>query len=96
MAATEWRTSPGRFARWDERVWLVLAEEAKEGVAAETGFVSILGFEGEAEAMFGIVRQVDREMAPPSAVIVPQMVIEVGRTYPGRYSCYAHAFITFL
>ena len=49
----------------------------EDEVAALSCFFAILGAEGDADALLGVVRMVHRGMEPPGAVVVPDVVVGV-------------------
>ena len=64
----------GCFATGDNRLVLEVGEKL---IAERSRLAQIKGAEVFADATCGMVRQVQRVMQPPSAVVVPQMMVQV-------------------
>ena len=59
-------------------------EGGEQFIAQDAGGAQITGAEIFADAARGVVGQVQRVMQPPSAVVVPQMVVQVSLDYSDR------------
>ena len=62
----------GCFATGDNRLVLEVGEKL---IAERSRLAQITGVEAFTDAARGVVRQVQRVMQPPSAVVVPQMMV---------------------
>lgn len=47
-------------------------------VALAASFCTVAGVQGDAHPFLGVVRVVDSEMAPPSAMVIPEVVVWIG------------------
>ena len=54
-----------------------MAEERKETIPEAPGMLDIVRAQGQAQPLLGEIRQVDRQMAPEGAVVVPDMMVLV-------------------
>ena len=54
----------------------------KEGIAATTGLPDITRGEAQTDPLFCHCGRVDGVMDPPSPVIIPEMMIRIGRIKP--------------
>jgi len=52
-------------------------EVGEDGVSAATGFTEVTSLEGDSDSPFGVVRLVDGVVDPPSAVVIPEVMIWV-------------------
>lgn len=48
------------------------------------GDLQVVGFQGNADALRGVIGLVEGEMAPPGAAVVPQVMVGVGIIHPDR------------
>ena len=55
------------------------AEQEEERIADLAGFIQVACAKREAEALLAIFREVQGEMAPPCAMVVPEMVVGIAR-----------------
>jgi hypothetical protein len=49
----------------------------EEGIPSVPGFAQVPGFERNADPTFGVVGLVDGVVDPPSAVVVPEVMIRI-------------------
>jgi hypothetical protein len=54
------------------------AQDGEEEVPDLASLLDPLGAGGATDPLLGVVPVVDREVAPPSAVVAPEMVVSVG------------------
>ncbi|MFZ4484705.1 MAG: hypothetical protein ACOYOL_12085 [Chthoniobacterales bacterium] len=59
---------------------------ADDEVTLAAGLLAVLGAEGNADALLRVVGVVDGEVAPPRAIVVPDVVVGV-EPVAGGYSC---------
>jgi hypothetical protein len=52
-------------------------EVVEDGVSAATGFAEVTRLEGDSDSPFGVVGLVDGVVNPPSAVVIPEVMIWV-------------------
>ena len=69
------------LATGHNRVGLEVGEQL---IAERARLAQIMGAEAFADAALGVVGQVQRVVQPPSAVVVPQMVVRVFLVDPDR------------
>ena len=77
----------GCLATGHNRLGLEVGEQL---IAERARLAQIMGAEAFTDATRGVVRKVQRVMQPPSAVVVPQMMVRVSPVDSERKGCVAH------